>query len=362
LIAGYLALMLAAFTWPPVAIALVASLVVPLRRQRTRVAVRVAGSWIAASGLLRLGWNYAQLLSSIGKVTRRRSTAASVAGMTNSQSKKQRRSAHAARPWRCWCRAVLLTGAMSGCPASLLLAQTRSLNDDQGVVEINDPTSPLRWFQLSDWYNASLHDESGSINDGVFRAVLPFTVAGDLYAVRFTEQYTISAPNGKTGFQDPELILLRAISETWGRWLVGLVVRPPTGAESQTSHAWSLGPALGLVTSSEAPVQYGAYLRTWWSVDAPSNAKPVGIINLQPVLNFKLGHGQALSLGQTQLEYDTVAARWKSLQLGLKYDKAFTIADRKWAPYLEADYDFQDSKGNPMWTLRVGITMFEAEK
>lgn len=36
----------------------------------------------------------------------------------------------------------------------------------------------------------------------------------------------------------------------------------------------------------------------------------------------------------------------------LRYDKAFTLADRKWAPYLESDYDFQDSKGNPMWTLR----------
>ena len=76
---------------------------------------------------------------------------------------------------------------MSGLAALVAQAQTRSTNDDQGVVEINDPTSPLRWFQLSDWYNASLHDESGSINDGVFRTVLPFTLAGDIYAVRFTQ-------------------------------------------------------------------------------------------------------------------------------------------------------------------------------
>src|SRR6516165_4219826 len=151
----------------------------------------------------------------------------------------------------CACRgARVLVGLLSGVAPLAVQAQTRSTNDDQGVVEINDPTSPLRWFQLSDWYNASLHEESGSINDGVFRTVLPFTLAGDIYTVRFTQQYTISANNGKTGFQDPELILVRLISEPWGRWLVGLVVRPPTGAESQTSHAWSLGPALGLVTSS----------------------------------------------------------------------------------------------------------------
>jgi hydrogenase/urease accessory protein HupE len=37
--------------------ALVAALVVQLRAQWSRVAVRVAGSWIAASGLLMIGWS-----------------------------------------------------------------------------------------------------------------------------------------------------------------------------------------------------------------------------------------------------------------------------------------------------------------
>ena len=37
-------------------VALAASVVVPLRARWTRVAVRVAGSWIAAIGLLLLGW------------------------------------------------------------------------------------------------------------------------------------------------------------------------------------------------------------------------------------------------------------------------------------------------------------------
>jgi urease accessory protein len=40
-----------------VATALVGALVVALRRPWTRIAVRVAGSWIAASGLLLLGWS-----------------------------------------------------------------------------------------------------------------------------------------------------------------------------------------------------------------------------------------------------------------------------------------------------------------
>ena len=39
-----------------IVVALVASFVIPLQRQWAHVAVRVAGSWIAASGLLMLGW------------------------------------------------------------------------------------------------------------------------------------------------------------------------------------------------------------------------------------------------------------------------------------------------------------------
>jgi urease accessory protein len=37
-------------------VALAAALVVPLRQQWARIAVRVVGSWIVASGLLVLGW------------------------------------------------------------------------------------------------------------------------------------------------------------------------------------------------------------------------------------------------------------------------------------------------------------------
>jgi hypothetical protein len=39
-------------------VALIASLVVSLKAQWARITVRVAGSWIAAIGLLMLGWTY----------------------------------------------------------------------------------------------------------------------------------------------------------------------------------------------------------------------------------------------------------------------------------------------------------------
>ena len=39
-----------------IVVALFSSFVIPLRRQWALIVVRVAGSWIAASGLLLLGW------------------------------------------------------------------------------------------------------------------------------------------------------------------------------------------------------------------------------------------------------------------------------------------------------------------
>ena len=39
-----------------VVVALFSSFVIPLRRQWTLIVVRIAGSWIAANGLLMLGW------------------------------------------------------------------------------------------------------------------------------------------------------------------------------------------------------------------------------------------------------------------------------------------------------------------
>jgi hydrogenase/urease accessory protein HupE len=40
-----------------VCVALATALVVPLRSRWARIAVRVAGSWIAASGILMIGWS-----------------------------------------------------------------------------------------------------------------------------------------------------------------------------------------------------------------------------------------------------------------------------------------------------------------
>ena len=247
-----------------------------------------------------------------------------------------------------------------GCLAALHFpAQAAEVTDDEAVIQLQEPTAPLRWFQLSDWYKPTLYGEEGNINQLVFRTVLPFTINDTLFITRFTQQCTVSATSGKTGCLDPELLLIRVFSEVWGRWGIGVDIQPPTGAESLTSHKWSVGPVLGFATSSAAPVQYGLYVRSYWSVSGKNSAKDVGVVNLQPVCSVKLGHGHALSLGQTQFVYDTVASHWMSLQVGLNYSSVFRFFGRRWTPSAELDHDFENRKGNAMWTARLGLTMFE---
>jgi len=252
-------------------------------------------------------------------------------------------------------------GCLAVAPALAHAAEAADtpVTDDEAVIQLQEPTAPLRWFQLSDWYQPTLYGDEGIINQVVFRTVLPFTINDSLFVTRLTQQVTVSATSGKVGFVDPELILIRVFSEAWGRWGLGFDLQPPTGADNLTSHKLNVGPAIGFATSSNASVQYGLYIRTYWSVSGESSAKDVGKVNLQPLYSLKLGHGQSLSLGQTQFVYDTIASRWNSLQVGLNYSRVFNLLGRRWTPNAEIDHDFENRKGNAMWTVRVGITMFQ---
>lgn len=166
--------------------------------------------------------------------------------------------------------AATVLACLAGSPA---LGEAAEISDDQAVIELQEPTAPLRWFQLSDWYEPTLYGEEGNINQLVFRTVLPFTIHDEIYLTRFTQQCTVSATSGRTGCLDPELILVRIFNEAWGRWGLGVDVMPPTGAENMTSSKWSVGPVLGFATSSAAPVQYGLYVRTYWSVAGNSSPR-----------------------------------------------------------------------------------------
>ena len=233
-------------------------------------------------------------------------------------------------------------------------------SDDELSSQAEETTAPLRTVELNDWYNATLHQQDGSINQAIFRVIAPFTADGIPHWSRFTLPYTTSATSGKTGTGDAELVELRGFDESWGRFGAGAVVQMPTGADAVTSNKWSVGPSLGMSTMGDTKYRWGFLLRTYWSVAGESSAKNVGIVNFQPNFTLQLGEGRTLSLGQTQLVYDTAASRWKSLQLGLKLggvSRTRAWSGIRWKPTAEIDYDFRKIRGDPEWTARVGITM-----
>ena len=249
----------------------------------------------------------------------------------------------------------VFSAALIGLASASALAQALQLSDDELSLQAESPLALLRTFQLYDLFQATLHDQEGSINQLEFRGVLPFRIGGLSNLFRITQYDTTASYNKKTGASDPELIYLGGLTPSWGRWGIGFVLEPPTGGEELTSYKWSMGPAAGFVNTSDATQQWGLFLRSYFAIQGRSSAKNVGIVNLQPIYDLSLGGGRSLSLGDTQLEYDTAESKWKSLQLGIKFGQVFNAWGQKWKPTAEVDYDFCRKKGNAMWTYRIGI-------
>src|SRR5271165_74879 len=242
-----------------------------------------------------------------------------------------------------WSVCALCTG-VGATPA---LAQvSKQLDDNELAARSEDPTAALMSFEINDWYEASLYDEKGTINQAMARAVVPFTVGSVDNIFRITQQDTTQAYNNKLGGSDPELIYLAGTPVSWGRWGIGAVLEPPSGSEELTSNKWSAGPSAGIENTSDPRQRWGVFLRGYTSFAGSDKAKKVGIVNLQPLYVLKLGEGRALSLGETEAVYDTNKSRWKTLQVGLKFGQVVTIAGHKWKPTAEADYDFCKTSGN----------------
>ena len=86
------------------------------------------------------------------------------------------------------CRRGLGVAAMV--VATLASAQERD-GDDELAAKATDPTASLMSFQLYDWFTPSYRDVDGSTNQIVFRAAIPFSVAGTSHIFRVTQPYAI---------------------------------------------------------------------------------------------------------------------------------------------------------------------------
>ena len=252
------------------------------------------------------------------------------------------------------CTRALTLGAVAALAALPALAQTGA--DDGLSAKATDPTASLMSFGLNSWYVGRLHDADGEINQVVLRAVLPFTAFGTDNIFRITQPFVTASP-GKHGTADTTVFNMTVFGEPWGRWGVGIAGSLPTGSAGLSSEKWSFGPSVGFVNSSQKTQSYGLFMQSYFSVAGDASAADVGIINLQPIFSHQLGGGRSVSLGSSQLVYDTEKSRWSSLQLGINYGQVVSAWGQKWRPNIEADYDFRNLRGNPVWTIRLGINL-----
>jgi len=240
--------------------------------------------------------------------------------------------------------------------ASLASAQ-QPASDDDLAAKATDPTAALMSFQLNDWYTPNYRDIDGSTNQVVFRAAIPFSLAGTQHIFRVTQPYVTSSVGGSDGFADTTIFDLMVFNQPWGRWGAGIAATLPTGASGLTTDKWTAGPAVGFVNASDKRFNWGLFAQTFFSFAGNDSAADVGIVNLQPIFSLPLGGGRSLSLGNSALIYDTEKSRWASLQLGVNYGHVVGFGGHKWRPNVELDYDFRNSFGTPTWTVRAGVAL-----
>ena len=230
-------------------------------------------------------------------------------------------------------------------------------SDDALSQKATDPTASLMSFQLLDWYTPSYQGVSGSSNQLLFRAAVPFTFAGTNNIFRITQGDFTSSPAGKSGLGDTQIFNLTVFGADWGRWGAGLSGSLPVGQDPFSADKWTVGPALGFVNSATKGINWGLFGQSFFSFAGTSSAANVGIVNIQPILAYQLGHGRSLSLGNSAFVYDTQASRWSSLAVGPNYGQVMTFAGYKWRPNAEVDYDFANVTGNQRWIFRIGMAL-----
>ena len=250
-------------------------------------------------------------------------------------------------------RQVAAAAALLATP--LALAQPSASNDEL-AAQATDPTAALMSFQLSDWYTADFHGLDDTANQIVFRAAIPFSLAGTQHIFRITQPYATSSPAG-SGLVDTTVFDLVVFSQPWGRWGVGASGTLPTGNEGLTTDRWTAGPAIGFVNSSHTQYRWGLFAQTFFSFAGTDGAADVGIINIQPIFSYQLGGGRSLSLGNSALVYDTEKARWASLLASVNYGQVVTLWGQKWRPNVEVGYDFNNDIGNQKWVVRAGVAL-----
>lgn len=257
-------------------------------------------------------------------------------------------------------RDMTLRGAVRRAAAALSVAMVaggavaQSSTDDIASRAADPTRSPLS-LQFYDYYSPNVYGLPGSINQLVFRPVIPYKAFGVDNILRLTFTQTTRAPGGRTGFNDLQFLQLSIVEQWGGRVAFGLSGSLPVGADAVSSDRYTLGPSFGYVTNTAGGLLYGALVQSFFSVGGSSSAAHVGQINIQPVMALPLGEGRTLSLGSAGVLYDIERARWASIMPSLQYSWVTKLGGLNLRPQAEVSYELRDLTGNPKTTFRLGV-------
>jgi hypothetical protein len=235
-------------------------------------------------------------------------------------------------------------------------AQAQGQASDEDLARrAADPTrSPLS-LQFYDYWSPSVYGTPGSLNQLIFRPVIPYKAFGVDNIIRFTLGWSTDSPTGRTGANDLQVLQLSIVEALGGRVAFGFSGSAPMGVEGFTSDRWTIGLSFGYVTGTSGGVTYGALMQTFFSVGGSSGKADVAQLNLQPVLAVPLGAGRTLSLGSTALLYDAERGRWASISPSLQYSWMTRAGGITLRPQIEYTHELRDLTGNPKNIFRIGV-------
>ena len=211
-----------------------------------------------------------------------------------------------------------------------------------------DPTSSLMSFSFVNDFHTSFYDIDDNGFEFRFQPVVPFRAWGASNILRVVVPYQASGP-GNEGLKDVSIFDLVIVPISWGRLAIGPVMTLHQ-SDSPTVSKFSIGPAVGVVRPISKRLLVGAFSQNLF-------AAHVGITQIQPVVTYQLGHGWALSAGDSQFTYDWERDEWTNLPLGFQIGVVRSILKQPFRFYANPQWNIQDITGAVKSKVVIGVTL-----
>jgi hypothetical protein len=211
-----------------------------------------------------------------------------------------------------------------------------------------DPTASLMSFSFVNDFHTSFYDVDDKGLEFRFQPVVPFRAWGASNILRVVVPIQGSGP-GNEGLKDVSIFDLVIIPQHWGRLAIGPVMTL-SQSESDAESKFAIGPAIGVVRPVTKRLLVGAFSQNLF-------AAHVGISQLQPVITYQLGHGWALSAGDSQFTYDWKQHEWTNLPLGFQLGVVRVVAKQPFRFYVNPQWNVKNSTGAVKSKVVFGITL-----